>query len=146
MLDQTYSYSPYLDNDEESKSNYHYDPFAAKGTYLELPELPQAGRSKLLAVCADVTCVSFLWPGTEPFRGFNVMDIIEPIRQADEILTQMFIVQFGGDQDLQVIPVSVTQVITSCAGGLDNVFSQPEALPYFCARLFHCRLHVYSFI
>ena len=61
-------------------------------------------------------------------------------------MTQTFMVQFGGDRDVLVIPVSVRQVLTSCRGDLDIVFSRPEAVPDICARLFHCRWNVISFI
>ena len=64
--------------------------------------------------------------------------MIEPDGLTDALLTQMFMVQFGGDRDVLVIPVSVTQVLTSCAGDLDNVFSQPKAMSEICARLLHC--------
>ena len=113
---------------------------------MELPELPQAGRLELLAACETANCVGFPWPGAEPVRGFDVMDMIEPNCLTDALLTQMLMVQFGGDRDVLVIPVSVTQVLTSCRGDLDVVLSQPKAVPDICARLFHCRWHVYSFI
>ena len=74
------------------------------------------------------------------------MGMIELNGVTDALLTQMLMVQFGGDRDELVILVSVTQVLTSCAGDLDNVLSQPQAVPDICARLFHCRWHVYSFI
>ena len=74
------------------------------------------------------------------------MDIIAPAGLTDALLTQRFMVQFGGEQDMLVIPVSVTQVRTSCAGDLDNVFSQPKRMSDICARLFHCRWHVYIFL
>ena len=45
-----------------------------------------------------------------------------------------------------VIPVSVTKVLTSCAGQLDKVFSQPKAVTDICARLLNCRWYVYIFL
>ena len=146
MLDPTYSYNPYLDYDEDNEAHYRYDQSAALQMYLELPELPHEGRSKPFAACATVNCVGFPWPGAEPVRGFDIMDMIEPNCLTDPLLTQMLMVQFGGNRDELVILVSVTKVLTSCRGDLDNVFSQPKAVPELCARLFHCRRHVYSFI
>ena len=72
--------------------------------------------------------------------------MIEPNGVTDALLTRMLLVQFGGGKEVLVIPVSVTQVLTSCAGDLDNVFSQQKAVPDICVPLFHCRWHVYSFI
>ena len=45
-----------------------------------------------------------------------------------------------------VIPVSVTQVLTSCAGDLDYVFSHPKAMPDVFSPIFLCRWHVYIFL
>ena len=69
------------------------------------------------------------------------MDMVESNSLTDPLLTQMlmFTVQFGGDGDELVIPVSVTQALTSCAGELDNVFSQPKTVPGICERLLHFR-------
>ena len=129
MLDQSYSYNPYLDHDAENEAHYRYDQSSPLRTYLEVPELPLTGRSELITACVDANCVGFPWPGTEPVRGFDVTDMIEPNGLSDALLTQMFMVQFGGDRDVLVIPVSVTQVLTSCAGDLNNVFSQPKTMP-----------------
>ena len=146
MLDPGYSYNPYLDHDEDNEAHYRYDQSASLRTYLQLPELPQAGRVELMANSTDANCIGFPWPDTEPVRGFDVRDMIAPNCLTEALLTQMMMVQFGGDREVLVIPVSVTQVLTSCAGQLDNVFSQPKAAPDICARLFHCRWYVYSFL
>ena len=67
------------------------------------------------------------------------MDMFEPNGLTDALLIQMLMVQFGGDRDVLVISVSVTQLLTSCAGDLDNVLSQPQSVTDICARFFHCR-------
>ena len=146
MLDPTHSYNPYIDQDEDNEAHYRYDQSGALRTYLELSELPQAGRSALLVACATANRVAFPWVGAEPVRGYDFMGMIELNGVTDALLTQILMVQFGGGRDELVILVSVTQVLTSCAGDLDNVLSQPQAVPDICARLFHCRWHVYSFI
>ena len=64
----------------------------------------------------------------------------------DTSLTNRFVVQFRLDSDVLVIPVSVTTVLSSCAEDLDNVLSQPKAMPDICAILFYCRWHVYIFL
>ena len=40
--------------------------------------ISQAGRSLILAACADSNCIGFLWPSAEPLRGFDIKDMIEP--------------------------------------------------------------------
>ena len=138
MLDPTYSYYPYLDKDEDNKAHYRYDQSVALRTYLGLPEPSQAGRSEPLVACATTNCIGSPWSGAEPVRGCDVMDMIGPNCLTDSLPTQMLMVQFGGDRDVLVIPVSGTQVLTSYAGVLDNVFSQPKAVPVICAPVFHC--------
>ena len=70
----------------------------------------------------------------------------KPKGLSDTLLTHMLLVQLGGDGEVLVFPVSVTQVLTPSAGDLDDVSSQPDALPEICAHLIHCRWHVYSFL
>ena len=53
--------------------------------------------------------------------------MIEPKGLSNTLLTQLLLVQFGGDNEVLVIPVSVTKVIISSVGDLDKVVSQPEA-------------------
>ena len=92
MLDQHYSYNSYLDHDVENEEHCRYDQSSPLRTYLEVPDLPLTGRSELITACADANCVGFPRLNTEPVRGFDVMDIIEPDDLTDALLTQMFMV------------------------------------------------------
>ena len=99
MLNPTYSYNPYLDQDDNNEAHYRYDKSAALRTYLDLSELPQAGRSELLVACATANRVGFPLPKAEPVRGSDVMGMIELNGVTNALLTQMLMVQFGGDRD-----------------------------------------------
>ena len=59
MLDPEYSYNPYLDHDDDNEAHYRYDQSATLRTYLELPALPQAGRSEIRSASETANCVGF---------------------------------------------------------------------------------------